>query len=665
MTTSNSMLDKKCRSRLILFMAVDSILVTLAYLTSYLLRFDMKFPFYQYLNFRNTLIPILVLKISSFYYYNLYLSVYQYTSLKDLEAIIKACLTGSFMVFLFIFITHRFQGFARSVFLIDSILTLVLIGGFRLGIRIVSIQKRQRLFRLEKNKLDDYKRKKVLIIGAGDAGEKILREIHGNVSLRYEVVGFLDEGYDKINKYIHGVKVMGNINCLPSLAKNIHLDEIIIAIPSASAENMRSMVDIVQKSGITCKTIPSLGELINGKVSLSNIREISYSDLLGRTQVELDIDKIGAYLGGKSVLITGAGGSIGSECCRQVARFKPKIIIMLDRAESNLYDIEMEVNRLFPRQDIVPVLGSITCLAHLRKIFFRYRPQVIFHAAAYKHVPMMEIHPWEAVYNNILGTKYVCEAAVEFGAERFVSISTDKAVRPTNVMGASKKVAEIILQLKSQEIKNTYPQKRPVQTRIMAVRFGNVIGSAGSVIPLFKKQIAHGGPVTVTHPDVTRYFMTINEAVQLVLQAGAMGESGEIYILKMGKAVKIIDMARDLIRLSCSDKDIRIEITGLRPGEKLYEELITDEEGIVSTPHEKLMVLKNNSSDGICYHDLEKKINELLRLADRNDSIGIRAKLKEIVPEYNPQAPRKNPDQVCEKIGEVEQKSSELVVNFN
>jgi FlaA1/EpsC-like NDP-sugar epimerase len=410
---------------------------------------------------------------------------------------------------------------------------------------------------------------------------------------------------------------------------------------------MRRIIDLCQKTGVNCKTIPSIGELINDKVSISKIRDVSYADLMGRSQVDLDMNLIGEYLKGKCVLVTGAGGSIGSEFCRQVAAFKPKTLIMLDRAESNLYDIEMELRDCYPRQRLAPILGSVTTATFIRGVFNQFKPHVVFHAAAYKHVPMMEIYPWEAMYNNILGTKNVLEAALEVKAERFVLISTDKAVRPTNVMGASKRVAEILLQLKHKETMARLRKGKGIgdsgkATRIMAVRFGNVIGSAGSVIPLFKRQIAQGGPVNVTHPDVTRFFMTIGEAVQLVLQAGAMGESGEIYILKMGRPVKILDMARDLIRLSGfePDKDIRINITGLRPGEKLYEELITEGEGIVPTAHEKLMVLRSDGTgaeNGMSYRDMEERIEELLTLARKCDRRGIQLKLWEIVPEYKPQ----------------------------
>lgn len=665
----------KVKKNLILLLLSDILLLTMSYTGAYLLRFDFHIPRSEYLNFISTILPILSLKILVFYYFGLYRGMWRYTSIKDLEKIIKASFISSLAIIMVLLIATRFHGFARSIFIIDCILTMFFTCGVRLGIRLFFTYMKKELtpWRVDKNGVK--KRKRILIIGAGDAGEKTLREINDNRELvNYEVMGFLDDDPRKTNRFIHGIKVLDNIEGIGQLAKTLGLDEVIIAIPTASGEEMRRIINLCQEARVICKTIPSIGELIDGNISLSTIRDVSYSDLLGRSQVELNMDQIGAYLKGKSILITGAGGSIGSEFCRQVAGFDPEMIIMLDRAESNLYDIEMEIKRHFPQQNTVPVLSSITNPDRLKKIFTQYKPQVVFHAAAYKHVPMMEMYPWEAVYNNILGTQNLLEVALESGGvERLVLISTDKAVRPTNIMGASKRVAEIILQLKYKEAE----ERRRLQgtsstTKMMAVRFGNVIGSAGSVIPLFKKQIAHGGPVTVTHPEVTRYFMTINEAVQLVLQAGAMGESGKIYILKMGKPVKIVDMARDLIKLSGfkPDKDIRIEFTGLRPGEKLYEELITQGEGIVPTPHNKLLVLENNESNGVMsYSDLKSKIKKLIMLANNHDYQGIQMKLQEIVPEYNsltPPAPQHSKEKAQFQIEKIDEIKAELgLVNRN
>jgi FlaA1/EpsC-like NDP-sugar epimerase len=358
-------------------------------------------------------------------------------------------------------------------------------------------------------------------------------------------------------------------------------------------------------------------------VSVKTIRDVSYEDLMGRKPVRMEMDRIGNYATGEAVLITGAGGSIGSELCRQIARFDPSPLILLDCAENNLFQIEMEFARDFPQVEYIPILGNILNSALLDNIFQAYHPRVVFHAAAYKHVPMMELNPWEAVHNNIQGTQSLLDVVQRYGVERFVFVSTDKAVRPFNVMGASKRVGELLTQAYSEDNHG----------RFMSVRFGNVIGSSGSVIPFFRKQIEKGGPVTVTHPEVTRFFMTIPEAAQLILQAGSMGEGGEIFILDMGTPIKIVDLANDLIRLSGFEpgRDIEIQFTGLRPGEKLYEELITEGEGIVKTPHEKILVLRGNS---IHRGDLLSKISELGHLARKQDAPKIKEKLKEIVPEY-------------------------------
>jgi FlaA1/EpsC-like NDP-sugar epimerase len=370
-----------------------------------------------------------------------------------------------------------------------------------------------------------------------------------------------------------------------------------------------------------------MGELIDGRVSVKAIRDVAYRDLLGREVIRLDEDRIGAYLERARVLVTGGGGSIGSELCRQICRFSPESVILYERAESPLYEIDLELKENFPHVSVIPLLGDIRDRSQLSRAFGDYRPQVVFHTAAYKHVPMMELHPWKAVRNNILGTRNVTDVSNKYGVDRFVLVSTDKAVRPTNVMGASKRVAELMVQCQN--------GCNLSKTRFMTVRFGNVVGSVGSVVPLFKKQIEKGGPVTVTHPEVTRFFMTIPEAGQPILQAGAMGEGGEIFILDMGTPVKIVDMARDLIRLSGfePDVDIRIEFIGLRPGEKLYEELITEGEGIVPTSHEKILVLRGKTCEQSL---LNGTIDELARLAHQQDGSSIRTKLREIVEDYKP-----------------------------
>jgi len=561
--------------------------------------------------------------------------MWRFTSVADLLNIIKATTISFFLIIcLILFSPARFLGFSRSVFVIDWCFTILLIAGFRLSVRIYFVHQSEEKLRLihiwkalslfNKKRSDS---KRLLIIGAGDCGEKIYREIRDNHQLQYDMVGFLDDNSAKYGKKIHGVPVMGYIRDVRDIIKRVRADEVLIAIPSANAQQMRKIVAYCKDSGIKFKTMPSMGELINGKVTINAIREVDYRDLLGREVIKLDEEGIGGYLKGQNVLVTGAGGSIGSELCRQICRFQPNQIILLERAESPLCEIELELKKNYNEINVVPLLADIQDNYQLKKAFETFKPQTVFHAAAYKHVPILESQPWKAIENNIQGTINVATVANKFNVDRFVFVSTDKAVRPANVMGASKRVAEMLIQSQNGcGVQNT---------RFMIVRFGNVVGSNGSVVPLFKKQIKKGGPVTVTHPDVTRFFMTIPEACQLILQAGAMGRGGEIFLLDMGTPIKIDDMARDLIRLSGfePDVDIKIEYIGLRPGEKLYEELITEGEGIVPTSHEKIMVLKGRTCDQT---SLNGKIDKLRSLAHQQDAEGIRSLLQEIIPEYHP-----------------------------
>ena len=465
------------------------------------------------------------------------------------------------------------------------------------------------------------------MIGAGDAAEKTVREIEDNPNLPYEVIGFVDDDPDKTGLRIHRIPVLGTVDDLPEFAEQTRAEELLIAIVTLTGPQMKRIVGLCQQTGLPFKVLPGLGELINGKVSVSAIRDISYKDLLGRDEVTLDQDQIGEYLRGKTVLVTGAGGSIGSELCRQIIRFSPARLILFDSSEENLYAIQMELLHEFQITDAVPVLGKVQDVRLLDLVFRRHKPEVVFHAAAYKHVPLVEHNPWQAVHNNIFASQLLIEAVIRHRVRRFVLVSTDKAVRPTNVMGASKRLTELLMltyarntwdgwfskawrKVPATEAAPVFQPEAPHHgTKFMAVRFGNVLGSSGSVIPLFKRQIERGGPVTVTHPDITRYFMSIEEAAQLILQAGSMGGDGEIFILKMGEPVKIDQMARDMIRLAGKEPDVDIEIhyTGLRPGEKLYEELITEGEGIVPTGHEKIMVLR---SEGEGFADRERLFSE-------------------------------------------------------
>jgi FlaA1/EpsC-like NDP-sugar epimerase len=610
---------------------VDATIVCLTYFLSYLLRFDGAIPHTHITNFSCTVVWILPLKLVFFYVFGLYKGMWRYTSIGDLESLVKGCLASTSTILLILLISVRFYGFARSVFIIDLFLTFIFIGGFRIAVRMFYHRQNERLF-CSLSDSEKTKPKRVLIVGAGDAGEKVLRGLYDDPRLTFEPIGLVDDDSGKIGREIHHIPVLGTISKIPSLVEKLCVDEIFIAMPSATGEQMRK--SSCKECRVSYKTLPGLPDLINGKVSINDLREVRFEDLLGRPPVDLDEANIKEYLMGKRILVTGAGGSIGSELCRQIVNYSPESIVFFDASESNLYAIQMEFENQIGYKNYIPVLGGIQSEKLVGKVFSAYRPQVVFHAAAYKHVPMMELNPWQAIHNNIRGTEFLLENSIKWRVKNFVLVSTDKSVRPTNVMGASKRVCELLLQ---SHLGNG--------TALMAVRFGNVVGSSGSVLPLFREQIERGGPVTVTHPDVTRYFMTIPEASQLILQAGGLGKGGEIFILKMGTPVKIADMARDLIRLSGKepDKDIEIKYTGLRPGEKLYEELITYGEGLVPTEHEKIMVLKTNgNSYGKGNQKAFRKwlnvhLDELYRLADLHRAEDIRNKLQSIVPEYKVQ----------------------------
>lgn len=611
----------KIRKNLFILIALDSLLLVLSYLLSYMIRFEGSLTAAELTTIKNTIIPILLCKLMVFYYFNLYSGMWRYTSIVDLMNVIKSVSVSSLFIVSFIVMYSGFYGFSRSVFIIDGILSLCFISGIRLSIRMILSSSQAAA-----GNQSPMEKRKLLIIGAGDAGEKVMREIKDNPNMRYQVIGFIDDDKKKVGKHIHGVRIFGRVDQLEEIVKREAVDELLIAAPSTDGENMRRIVKACESTDLPYKTLPGMGELIDGRVSIKTMRDISYKDLLGRPAVHLENDKILGMLKDKCVLVTGAGGSIGSALCRQICKFKPSLIILFDASESNLYSIQMELKHLITYLKYRAVLGRVQDVQLLDSVFSKYKPDVVFHAAAYKHVPLVERNPWEAVYSNIIGTNTVINVSLSHKVERFILISSDKAVRPTNVMGASKRIAEKILQ-----------SQVSTHTRLMAVRFGNVIGSSGSVIPLFLKQIENGGPVTITHPEITRYFMTIEEAAQLIMQAFTMGQNGEIFILEMGIPVKIVDMAKDLIRLSGKrPEEIEVKFTGLRPGEKLYEELITEGEGIVKTKHEKIMVLKNGSG---CIEEnqkkqFEKKINELVEIAKKLDAKALKQKIKEIVPEY-------------------------------
>jgi FlaA1/EpsC-like NDP-sugar epimerase len=467
---------------------------------------------------------------------------------------------------------------------------------------------------------------RALIVGADADGARIAKEILDARDSGLHLVGFVDDDHARIGRNIHGLPVYGPLAALVSVARMTRAEEILVSAGQAGG-HLREIVDACESAQLGIKKLPALADIASGKVSVKALRDVRYEDLLGREEVHLDEAGIKGYLADKVVLVTGAGGSIGSELCRQIIRFGPRLLVLFDAGEENLYSIEMELLHQHGFTRYVTVLGQVQDAALVDAVFAARQPHVVFHAAAYKHVPMLEGNPWQAVTNNIVGSRTVMEASVRHGAGRFVLVSTDKAVRPTNVMGASKRVAELLM--------HGFQGRG---TTFMAVRFGNVLGSSGSVIPLFRTQIERGGPVTVTHPEVTRYFMTIPEAAQLIVQAGALGQGGEIFVLKMGQPVRIADLARDLIILSGKDPaEIEIRFTGLRPGEKLYEELITAGEGVLETGHEKIMVLRSDNVPA----ENSKKLDALLEAARLFKTEGIRLGLQELVPEYEPPKERR------------------------
>ena len=607
---------------------IDIALVCASYGLACLIRFEGDIPPEQMELLAQTLPWIVPLKIALFWWVGLYRGMWRYTSIGDLINIIKAAVIAAGAVSLILLLVRYYEGFSRSVLILDALLTVMLVGGIRLLIRVY-IQKTIPASFFNPTFFpffnpDREKRTRLLIVGAGDAAEKMLREILDNPRVKYRPVGFLDDDPRKQGQAIHGVPVLGAIDDIEELP--IQFDEILIAIPSARGDVMRRVVELCDRTGKRYRTIPKIGELIEGRISANTIREVRLEDLVGRQEVRLDPESISRFLCGKRILVTGAGGSIGSELVRQISRFQPQVVGLLDFSELNLFEIEKEFQHRLRELPTECFLTDIRDRDALQGVLERFKPHIIFHAAAYKHVPMQESHPREAVLNNVLGTRNLVDLALETEVERFVLVSTDKAVRPTNVMGATKRVAELFVEsMNGKQV-----------TRFVAVRFGNVFSSSGSAIPIFQEQIARGGPVTVTHPDVRRYFMSIPEAAQLILQAGAMGNGGEIFILDMGEPIRIVDMARDLIRLHGLEpgKDIAIEFTGLRPGEKLHEELITSGEGIVSTNHEKIMVLRGKTRDAAA---LLAQIETLLAISRKGDSDAIRKKLRDIVPEYQPQ----------------------------
>lgn len=559
-----------------------------------------------------------IAQASCFYVSGLYKGIWRFSSLPDLIRVIKGATFAVVCSFSSIFLYNRMEGMPRSVYLIDWLLLVVTLGGGRFCYRLL------REHSSKKRGAKDGSR--IIIFGAGAGGEGLFREIIHNPNLGLHVIGFVDDDPGKRKKLLHGVPILGDIHSLKSLIEQHHIEKIFIAIPSATGPQIRRIVDACRDANVEIKTLPGMKDIISGKTELSQLRNLEPEDLLGRQEVTLDTQTVSAMVTGERILITGAGGSIGSELCHQIAKFNPKQLILFELTEFFLYTIEMQLKSDFPNLDYVPIIGDIRNKQCFENVVKKYQPKVIFHAAAYKHVPMMECNPFEAIHTNIIGTKIVAETAAENRVTRFVMISTDKAVNPTNIMGATKRIAEIIVQ---------HTMKQAIHTKFMTVRFGNVLGSSGSVIPLFKKQIQNGGPITVTHPEIRRYFMSISEACRLVMQAASIGEGGEIFVLDMGEPIKILDLAKQMISLSGlqEDIDIKIKITGLRPGEKLFEELLASDENTVPTLHPLVRVAKAKEVS----ENISDRIQNLIILPRTSPVSLFREFMKTIVPEYDPQ----------------------------
>lgn len=555
-------------------------------------------------------------KIIIFHLFSLYDSIWEYASIEELMRIVFAVCAAN--LFGISFLLMKGNEMPPAAFIIIFMLDMAGISCTRFSYRIM---------RRFKNKRSVFKQdttKNILIIGAGSTAGMIAKEMKERPEIHGVLKGFIDDDEHKHGKYINGVKVLGNRHDIYSVAMRQNIDEIIVAIPSADKKITKEIMAECSRCACKVKTAPGIHEIIDGKVSMNQIRDVEIDDLLGRDPVKLDMSGISSYLTDKVVLVTGGGGSIGSELCRQIAKFNPMKIIILDIYENNAYEIENELKRLYHgKLDVLALIASVRDKENINQLFSRYKPDVVFHAAAHKHVPLMETAPREAILNNCFGTLNVAKAADRYQAERFVLISTDKAVNPTNVMGASKRICEMVVQSIS----------KSSSTKFTGVRFGNVLGSNGSVVPLFKRQIEEGGPVTVTHREVIRYFMTIPEAAQLVLQSGAYAEGGEIFILDMGEPVSIYKLAEDLIRLSGlkPNEDIEIQVTGLRPGEKLYEELLMQEEGLLHTGNEKIFIGKPESIE---YKMLLKSMEYLKAVIADNDNTALRNAIKNLVPTY-------------------------------
>ncbi|WP_281885448.1 nucleoside-diphosphate sugar epimerase/dehydratase [Paenibacillus sp. YYML68] len=598
--------------RLSLLVMLDVFIVWFSIMTAYVLRFDGNIPSSFVMQAMLYGIVSSIICIYTMRHFKLYNRVWQYASTHEMIAIFKSVTAGVIASYVLVLIFTQ-ERVPLSVLLRNYETLLLMLGASRFAWKFV----RDRYVVKPSSS-----QKRALIYGAGDCGAMIAKEMLNQPNADLYPVVFMDDDRTKHRHHIHNIPVLSGRSDLPIIVDRMDIDEIIIAIPSLSRKETAEIIEVCKTTKAKLKLIPRLQDLIDGKVTIKEIRHVEVEDLLGRDPINVDLEGIANYVENKVVLVTGAGGSIGSELCRQIGPFQPKCLILLGHGENSIYNIEMEIRRKYPELPIETIIADIQDRERIHEVFDTYRPQVVFHAAAHKHVPLMERNPAEAIKNNVFGTKNVAEAADRYGSERFVLISTDKAVNPTSIMGTTKRIAEMIIQ----------SLDKTSQTKFVAVRFGNVLGSRGSVIPHFKKQIALGGPVTVTHPEMIRYFMTIPEAVQLVIQAGAFAQGGEVFILDMGEPVKIVQLAEDLIRLSgfTPYDDIEIEFTGMRPGEKLYEELLTDEEGLGSTKHDRIFVGKPLHLNPA---QLEFELKKLEKVT-LEDQQAIREMLKKMVPTF-------------------------------
>ncbi|MBN1592708.1 MAG: polysaccharide biosynthesis protein [Candidatus Coatesbacteria bacterium] len=613
------MRDLTSREKRLLLMFADALAVLGCYLLAFYLKFEFPLPESRAQLFRETILIVLAIKMLSYYLSGCYKGIWRYASMVDLLIVIRATCMATVLSIVAVVLIYDLETCPVPVYIIDWLLTIFAVGAVRFlarGYRLIVLQQPKSM-------------RKVLIVGDGDPAEMLTREIFNSPSVGLEPVGLITEDPDLVGTRIHGVPVLGTIGEIGEVSADSGVEEVIIAMPKASGAQVRRIIDVCKEENVKFRTLPPLGDIIKGMVSVNQIRDVQVEDLLRRPPIQLSTERILSSIGNKRIIVTGAGGSIGSELCRQVAKYDPEVLILLEQAENCLYAIDYELER-----EMVPTVKHATMVADIcdrkrvRKVFEAARPHVIFHAAAHKHVPLMESNPMEAFKNNVLGTSILAEAAIEFGADSFVLISTDKAVNPTSIMGASKRMAELFVQ----DCVNS------ASTAFMTVRFGNVLGSTGSVVPLFMRQIRQGGPVTVTHPDVTRYFMTIPEAVQLVLEAATMGHGGEVFVLKMGEQIRIIDLARDLIRLSglTPGEDIEIVYTGLRPGEKLYEELLLEGENLGTTEHEDILVAAREQRDTA---RTREQIDALINATKQGDLQETFKMMRRLIPEYVGEGP--------------------------